>query len=74
MSHHYLQFDRVGYRYPGGHEALHGVSLRITHGEKVALVGANGTGKSTLLHILGCCLRRDCCYPPTAKCRSAESA
>ena len=49
MSHHYLQFDRVGYRYPGGREALHGVSLRITHGEKVALVGANGTGKSTLL-------------------------
>jgi len=49
MSHHYLQFDRVSYRYPGGREALHGVSLRITHGEKVALVGANGTGKSTLL-------------------------
>lgn len=49
MSHHYLHFDRVRYRYPDGHEALRGVSLHFTHGEKTALAGANGAGKSTLL-------------------------
>jgi lipoprotein-releasing system ATP-binding protein len=32
---------------------LRGIDLSITEGEMVAIVGASGVGKSTLLHILG---------------------
>lgn len=34
--------------------ALDGVDLQIKHGELVAIIGASGSGKSTMLHILGC--------------------
>ena len=42
------------FSYPDGHSALHGVSMKLSVGDKVALVGPNGAGKSTLmLHLNG---------------------
>lgn len=49
MSHHFIWFKDVHYKYSNGYEALRGVSFKITHGEKVALLGLNGAGKSTIL-------------------------
>jgi lipoprotein-releasing system ATP-binding protein len=37
----------------GALEVLRGVDLDVHRGESVAIVGASGVGKSTLLHILG---------------------
>lgn len=34
--------------------ALRGVSIRIASGELVAIIGASGSGKSTMMHIIGC--------------------
>jgi putative ABC transport system ATP-binding protein len=48
-----LALDGVHKSYPGGVQALRGVSLRVQAGELMAVVGPSGSGKSTLLHIMG---------------------
>ena len=47
-----ISFNQVTKRYPGGHEALSGVSLAIEKGELVFLTGHSGAGKSTLLKLI----------------------
>ena len=42
----------LGYRHADGTEALASVGFRLDRGDKAVLLGANGTGKSTLLKIL----------------------
>ncbi|WP_172890826.1 ABC transporter ATP-binding protein [Actinoplanes derwentensis] len=43
-----LRFDRVGYRYADGPPVLSDVTFTVPAGRTVALVGATGSGKSTI--------------------------
>jgi cobalt/nickel transport system ATP-binding protein len=47
-----IRLERINHRYDGGQAALCGIDLSIAEGEKVVLLGSNGTGKTTLLRIL----------------------
>jgi ABC-type multidrug transport system fused ATPase/permease subunit len=47
-----IEFDDVSFGYTGRSPVLHGVNLRVRHGESIALVGPNGCGKTTLLNLL----------------------
>ena len=42
----------VQYAYREGQDVLHGVSLELRHGERLAIVGPSGAGKSTLGRLL----------------------
>jgi ABC-type branched-subunit amino acid transport system ATPase component len=48
-----IAFEGVTFTYPGAKApALDGVSLRVAHGERVAIGGPNGCGKTTLLSMV----------------------
>ncbi len=48
-----IEFRNVSFRYPGHEEwVLQNISLSIGPGEKIALVGANGAGKTTFIKLL----------------------
>jgi cell division transport system ATP-binding protein len=47
-----LQFDNVGKRYPGGRDALSGLSFHLDVREMAFLTGHSGAGKSTLLKLI----------------------
>ncbi|GLY24375.1 ABC transporter ATP-binding protein [Micromonospora sp. NBRC 101691] len=47
-----IEFDRVGFGYPGGPPVLHEVSFTVPAGTRTALVGPSGAGKSTLLALV----------------------
>lgn len=48
----YVELNGLGHTLPDGRELFRDVSFRVGDGAKVALVGANGTGKTTLLRMV----------------------
>ncbi len=49
---HPLRLKQAGFSYDGRRWIFRGVDLEIARGEKIALVGFNGMGKTTLLRVL----------------------
>lgn len=47
-----IRIENVTKRYPGGHDALKGLSLHVEKGEMVFVTGHSGAGKSTLLRLI----------------------
>lgn len=48
-----VEFDNVSYRYPGAdHDVVRNFSLNVRAGECIAIVGASGSGKSTIMNLI----------------------
>jgi len=47
-----VEFDRVGFDYKSGETVLRDVSFNVEPGQTVAIVGATGAGKTTLISLL----------------------
>lgn len=52
VTHGQIEFDQVGFHYPGGEWVLRRFSLTLKPGEKIGIVGRSGAGKSTLMNLL----------------------
>ncbi len=47
-----IKFDNVRFSYVEGEEVLKGISFSVNKGETVAIVGATGAGKSTIINLV----------------------
>lgn len=55
-----LQLDGVGLTHANGHSALRDINLRVTRGERLAIIGPSGAGKTSLLRVLATALQPSC--------------
>ncbi|MDO6603533.1 ABC transporter ATP-binding protein [Arenibacter palladensis] len=47
-----IEFQNVRFGYLENEEVLHGISFKVKAGETIAIVGATGAGKSTIINLL----------------------
>lgn len=48
-----VHFDNIVFEYEQGRPALRGINLKVREGQSIALVGHTGSGKSTIINLLG---------------------
>jgi ATP-binding cassette subfamily B protein len=48
-----VEFENVTFSYDGENDVLHSVNFRVKAGETLAIVGSTGSGKTTIINILG---------------------
>lgn len=48
-----IHFENVSFSYIEGEDVLKNISLKINSGKMIAIVGATGSGKSTMVNVLG---------------------
>jgi ATP-binding cassette subfamily B protein len=47
-----IKFENVSYGHAGGRDVLRNINLQVKNGETVAIVGATGSGKTTLISLI----------------------
>ena len=48
----FIKVENITFSYPDGTVAVENVSFSISKGEKVAIVGQNGAGKTTMVKLI----------------------